>query len=317
MGTTPIGKAMPAGRARSTARGSPRVLAGLAAVAVVLAGCGEPSPTVISPPNPTSAPASVLPACVVNGGTPTPASPPASRTGDYTIAQPGLLSVGSVPSDPPFESLQNGRAVGFDVDLIAEVARRLGLAPEIVGESPGALLGDVARGKTDVAISALSVVPAAAAVVDFTTPYFTDDLALTVGVEQARGFPGIAALAGKVVGVPAGSYAEACARLVAAEPGTAFTVVGYTTISQAFTDLAAGRIGGVLADLPTAQRLAQAIIGLQMVAIYRTNDRYAIAVAKTNPNLRVDIDRILGDMEADGTYRLIYEKWFQVPPPSG
>lgn len=287
----------------------------VASLLAVAAAChSEPSPTVATPPNPTSAPSSVLPACTV----PAVATAPApSDPGDYTIVQPGLLTVGSVTDDPPFESIANQVATGFDISLIGEVGRRLGLRTEVVGESLGSLLPDVAGGKTDVAISALSVTPAAAASVDFTGPYFTDDLALTVGVDQARNFPGFSALAGKTVGVAAGSYGESCAKLVSAEPGEGFDVKLYTDISQAFTDLSVGRIQGVLTDLPTSDRLVEAIVGLQMVEIYRTGDAYAIAVAKSNPNLRADIDRILADMRADGTYKLIYEQWFQVPPPSG
>ena len=308
------GKAMAglvAGRWRCAAVGT--------AVVCVLASCqGEPSPTVATPPNPTTAPASVLAPCAVSQGTPAPASPPASSEGNYRNAVAGVLSVGSItnPADPPFETVSNGTAVGFDVDLIAEIARRLGLEPEIVGETPSTLLTDVARGKTDVAISALDIIPAREAVVDFTDPYFTDDLGLTVGVGQARHFGGIQTLAGKTVGVAAGSFGQTCAEGLAAEPGKSFTIKPYTNISQAFTDLADGKIDEVLTDLPTSQRLVQAIDGLQMVDVYLTGDDYGIAVAKSNPNLRVDIDRILADMVSDGTYKLIYEKWFQVPPPS-
>lgn len=306
------GKAMPGRSARRW-----RCLSLIAAFAVLLAACeGEPPPTISAPPNPTSAPASTLAACLVKPGNPIPASPAAASQGNYTNAQAGVLSIGSVTSNPPFESVSNGTAVGFDIDLIAEVARRLGLEPEIVGETPSTLLTDVAHGRTDVAISAIDIIPTWEAVVDFTDPYFSADLALTVGVEHGRNFGGIGTLAGKTVGVDAGSYGQTCAKAVAAQPGKAFTVKAYTNMSQAFTDLSSGKIDAVLTDLPTSQRLVQAIDGLQMVEIYRTSDEYGIGVSKANPNLRIDINRILADLVSDGTYKLIYEKWFQVPPPS-
>ena len=295
-----------------------RVRAGLALLAVALAGAacrGEPSPTVVAPPNPTTAPTSVLPLCAGHPATPVP--PPAQGNGgDYSIVQPGVLLVGSVPGTPPFETMQGQQAVGFDIDLIAQAAHRLGLQPVIEGETPSTVLADVAHGKTDVAISALSIQPASTALVDFTDPYFRADLALTVGVQAGRGFPGVAALAGTVVGVAAGSDGQACAQALAAQPGKAFTVRPYADISQAFTDLSVGRIQAVLTDLPTSQRLVQAITGLQMVAIYRTGNAYGIAVSKANPNLRSALNRLLADFRQDGTYKLIYEKWFQVPPPS-
>jgi len=78
-----------------------------------------------------------------------------------------------------------------------------------------------------------------------------------------------------------------------------------------------GRLGAVLADVPTSDRLVQAVPGVQMVEIYKTDDAYAIAVARSNPKLREAINRVLGDMRRDGTYALLFQKWFQVKPPSG
>ncbi|HEU5002736.1 MAG TPA: ABC transporter substrate-binding protein [Actinomycetota bacterium] len=300
-------------------------LAALLVVGVLsAAACEEPAPTVATPPNPTSAPASVQAACVAPPAHASPAaSSPASNSGDYTVAQSGILLVGTIPGTAPFESLNGGAGatvpVGFDIDLIAEVARRLGLRPEVQPETEATLLADVAHGKTDVAISAIPISRQASAAVDFTSPYFTEDLALTVGVDQSRGFAGVKSLAGKTVGVLKGSYGQTCAQALSGAhppPDGGFAIKDYTDISQAFTDLSVGRIGAVLTDVPTSRRLVQAVIGLQMVAIYRTSEVYGIAVAKTNPNLRATLNRILADMVTDGIYALIYQRWFQVPPPN-
>jgi ABC-type amino acid transport substrate-binding protein len=287
-----------------------------AALTLIAAGCrSEPAPTVQGPPNPTTAPSSVLAGCVVDqGSAPHLASP---SGGDYTIAQPGILVAASVTSRPPFESLQGGHPVGFDIDLIAEVSRRLGLRPEIQTATPSSVLNDVAQGRADVAISALSVRSDRRSVVDFTDPYYGANLALTVGVGEARGFKGLQALSGKVVGVPAGSFAESCARATLRTQPNLFSIQTFADISPAFTDLSVGRLGAVMADVPTSDRLVQAVPGLQMVQIYRTGDAYAIAVAKSNPKLREVINRVLADMRKDGTYALLFQKWFQVPPPSG
>jgi ABC-type amino acid transport substrate-binding protein len=290
---------------------------GLAAALTLIAGAcrSEPAPTVQGPPNPTTAPSTVLAGCVVDqGSVPHPASP---GGGDYTIAQPGILVAASVTSSPPFESLQGGHPVGFDIDLIAEVARRLGLRPEVQTSTPSSILNDVAQGRADVAISALSIRADRRSVVDFTDPYYGANLALTVGVGEARGFKGLQALPGKVVGVPAGSFAESCARATLRTQPNLFSVRSFPDISTAFTDLSVGRLGAVIADVPTSDRLVQAVPGLQMVQIYRTGDAYAIAVAKSNPKLREVINRVLADMRKDGTYSLLFQKWFQVPPPTG
>jgi ABC-type amino acid transport substrate-binding protein len=292
------------------------VRVGLAAALTLVAGAcrSEPAPTVQGPPNPTTAPSSVLAGCVVDQGSAPHSSP---SGGDYTIAQPGILVAASVTSSPPFESLQGAHPVGFDIDLIAEVSRRLGLRPEIQTATPSSIFNDVAQGRADVAISALSIRADRRSVVDFTDAYFGANLALTVGVGEARGFKGLQALPGKVVGVPAGSFAESCARATLRAQPQLFSIKTYPDISIAFTDLSVGRLGAVMADVPTSDRLVQAVPGLQMVQIYKTGDAYAIAVAKSNPKLREVINRVLADMRKDGTYALLFQKWFQVPPPSG
>jgi ABC-type amino acid transport substrate-binding protein len=293
------------------------VRVGRATVFRVIAGAcrSEPAPTVQGPPNPTTAPSAVLTGCFVDQGSAPHAASPSG--GDYAIAQPGILVAASVTSSPPFESLQGGHPVGFDVDLIAEVARRLGLRPEIQTATPSSILNDVAQGRADVAISALTIRSDRRSVVDFTDPYYGANLALTVGVEQARGFKGLQALPGKVVGVPAGSFAESCARATLRTQPNLFSIKSFPDISIAFTDLSVGRLGAVMADVPTSDRLVQAVPGLQMVQIYKTGDAYAIAVAKSNPKLREVINRVLADMRKDGTYALLFQKWFQVPPPPG
>jgi polar amino acid transport system substrate-binding protein len=289
----------------------------VAALIVVGSAChSEPAPTVQAPPNPTTAPATVLAGCVVDQGSARPSTPRAEAgPGDYTIAQPGILVAASVGANPPFESLQGGRPVGFDIDLVAEVSRRLGLRPEIQSATPSSVLADVVQGRADVAIAALSIRSDRRSVVDFTDAYYPADLALTVGVGQARGF-GLAALSGKVLGVPGGTTAESCARSTLLPQARLASVKAYQDISAAFTDLSVGRLGAVLADVPTSDRLVQAVPGVQMVQIYKTGDVYAIAVARSNPKLREVINRVLGDMRRDGTYALLFQKWFQVKPPS-
>lgn len=283
---------------------------------LALAACrGEPSPTIQGPPNPTSAPASTLAGCVVEQGA---AGRAPSPTADYRNVMAGTLLAGSVttPNHPPFESVQAGAASGFDIQLIGEVARRLGLRIEIQGETPASLLSEVAAGRTDVAISAISITAARRAQVDFSDPYFTSDLGLSVGVDRAREFSGLASLAGQVIGVAAGSYGEACARGPVLAQAKGASVRTYTDVSAAFTDLAVGRIGAVLTDLPSSDRFDQAVPGVQMVRILRTQDQYAIAVAKNNPGLLQALNRVLADIHQDGTYALIFQNWFQVPPPS-
>lgn len=48
----------------------------------------------------------------------------------FTTVTDGVLSVGSCLDYAPFESIEGGDEVGFDVDLAEEIATRLGLTVE-------------------------------------------------------------------------------------------------------------------------------------------------------------------------------------------
>ena len=55
----------------------------------------------------------------------------ASAAKVQTLAR-GVLRVGTYFFNPPFEYLSNGRKIGFEVDLMNEIARRLRLRPLFV-----------------------------------------------------------------------------------------------------------------------------------------------------------------------------------------
>ena len=45
---------------------------------------------------------------------------------------PGTLRIGTYFVNPPFEYVSNGQRIGFEVDLMNEIARRLALTPVFV-----------------------------------------------------------------------------------------------------------------------------------------------------------------------------------------
>jgi len=250
--------------------------------------------------------------CVTNQGTTAPAEPEGD---EVTTLQEGKLIVGSDTAFPPFESIENGEAVGFDVDLITEVAKRVGnLEVEVQTSAFDTIFTSLAARKFDVVISAVTIKEERKQTVDFTEPYFTSDLSLTVRDDDADEIGGIEDLSGETVGVQAATTSEDCAKLLK-DKGQIGDIRAYDVIPDAFTDLAAGRVAGVLIDLPTAQQIAEQRTGLRVVQAIRTQEEYGIAVSKDNPDLRVAINEALGEIKTDGTYRRLFVKWFKTEPP--
>jgi ABC-type amino acid transport substrate-binding protein len=231
------------------------------------------------------------------------------------LKEQGKLTVGSDIAFPPFESVDpaTNQPVGFDVDLGIEIAKRLGLQAEFVNTSFDALFTQsLPQGQFDVGISAITVKAERQGSIDFTVPYFKADLSLAA--EKGSGISKIEDLEGGLIGAQAGTTGEDCSNVVKERVG-ASDVRSFDTALQAFDDLDAGRVAGVINDLPSSRKIVAERTNLAVVQIMETKEVYAIAVGKEKPDLRVAINKALTDMFNDGTFANIYKKWFEVDLP--
>jgi ABC-type amino acid transport substrate-binding protein len=78
----------------------------------------------------------------------------------------------------------------------------------------------------------------------------------------------------------------------------------------AMVDLAAGRITAVMKVYPVAAWLARQTPGLTIVAQVPDDPQpLGIGFANNNPALLAAVDRTLADMNADGSYGRVAQKW--------
>jgi ABC-type amino acid transport substrate-binding protein len=282
----------------------------LACLALVAAACGQETNNDAAPTS-SALGETTLQKCVNDPGDTPPAAP---KGAPLKTIKSGVLTVGSDTAFPPFESIEGGKAVGFDVDLINEIGKRIGI-PNVEVQTAvfDTIFTALAADKYDVVVSAVTIRADRKKTVDFSDPYYKADLSLSVTDENAGTIRGVEDLDGKVVGVQSGTTSESCAKSVL-KPKVK-DIRSYDTIPDAFTDLAAGRVDAVFIDYPTAKQILETRTGAQVVQIVKTDEDYGIAVAKTNPDLRVAINEALGGMKDDGTYARIFKKWFKTEPP--
>ena len=144
-------------------------------VAVVLSACASPTPT------PTPPPATKAPEVVPTKGG------PASTSDDSwdKVKAAGKLVVGTSADYAPFESYNsNYQIAGFDIALIDEVAKQLGVTVELNDFAFDGLGSAVRLGQVDTAISAISVTPERQAVVDFSNVYYATTDAILVKADS-------------------------------------------------------------------------------------------------------------------------------------
>ena len=121
-----------------------------------------------------------------------------------------------------------------------------------------------------------------------------------------------------IVGVPKGTTGRDWAEKNLAPKG--IQIKTYTNAPDAFTDLEAGQIQGVINDEPSSQAEVASRPGLAVVEPIDTGEHYGIAVAKNHPDILAGINSGLQSIIADGTYKTIFNKYFPgvpVPPEYG
>ena len=124
-----------------------------------------------------------------------------------TQAGAETLRVGSETVYPPFEFLDSnsGKYVGFDIDLIDEVAKRAGFEPQILSMGLDGLIPALMSGSIDVAVFALTITPEErAAKVDFTKPCYESGLSIMARKDDAS-IKGVKDLENKVLCAEIGS----------------------------------------------------------------------------------------------------------------
>ncbi len=212
-------------------------------------------------------------------------------------AQGGAPYVFQDPVDPNL-------LVGFEVDLAAALAERLGVRARPVHGQWDQLLELLARGDFDVAINGIEVAEEKKRVVLLSRPYFVAPERLTVRRGDAAAPRTLGALAGRRVGTLPNSLA---ARVLERAGAQVRTYDGGQ--NEIYEDLRLGRTDAVLLDAPVAHYYADLEESLETVEGDFGEVTYAIAGRKGDEALMARIDRALEALIADGTLRKIYLRW--------
>jgi polar amino acid transport system substrate-binding protein len=217
------------------------------------------------------------------------------------------LKVGANIGNVPWEFQDsNGKLVGFEIDLVNEIAKRLGTTADIVNIPFTGLFGAVQSGQIDAAVSSITITPKRLASVSFAQPYYDSDQSLTV--KSDSGLKSLKDLAGKTVGVDTSSTGDIYATKHQAE----FKIAGvqrYEGLAPAMLDLAAGRIDGYISDIPALQYYVKDKPAYAVVERILTGEQYSIMFAKDAP-LAEKVDAVITKLKQEGFIASLHEKWF-------
>jgi polar amino acid transport system substrate-binding protein len=223
-----------------------------------------------------------------------------------------VLTVCTDSPYPPFEfedpDAPSGYS-GFDIDLMQEVADRLGLELAVVNigfdpiESGVAMAAD----ECDIAAAAMTILPERAENITFTDPYFSADQSLLVKGDS--GISSLEDLAGERLAVQTATTGERYAQDNAPEDTE---IVSFENPADLFTALDAGDVQGVLQDLPVNSERAREDDTVEVIDTFETGEEYGFGARLEGKEALVDeVNRILQEMRDDSTYDEIYDRYFE------
>jgi len=218
------------------------------------------------------------------------------------------------PSFVPFEMMdqETGEMVGFDMDILAEVAERAGFDYELTTMDFNGIIPALQTGNAHVAIAGITITEEREKIVDFTDPYYDSGLRILKRSDD-DGIEDLEDLAGKKIGTKIGSTSY---DFLQNQFGDGADITPYPGSADMYMALMSGSVDAVFYDAPNVGYFAKTKGGDRVTTtgpLYE-GQQYGLAFVEGSEWVD-DANAALAAMKEDGTYAEIYEKWFGEAPP--
>lgn len=198
-----------------------------------------------------------------------------------------------------------GELIGYELEIIQALEKQLGRPITFRQYDFASLVPGLHKGDLDIAMNGLEVTPERREQVLFTRPYYIyrQQLVTRAGETRFSRYEDLKKVGGLRIGTMDGTAAERLLRRYGLE------IAGYPAPTEAYRELAVGRIDAVVLDLPMAVAYAKKDPRLSFAGEPFAPGEYAIAIAKTQPELHRQIDTAIGQLVENGQLKAILEKW--------
>jgi UDP-3-O-[3-hydroxymyristoyl] N-acetylglucosamine deacetylase len=216
------------------------------------------------------------------------------------------LKIGSEATFPPFEYIdENNKIVGFEIDLIAELSKRVGFSYKIENMAFDAIIPALKIGKIDIGLSGMSATDDRRKSIDFSKPYYkTQNLFLKQKTNHK--ITDKTSLNGKKIGVQQGSIQElAATKIVGAE------ILRFENSIAVLGGLKAGKIDAMIVDESVGYGfLSKNNDIVEFLKEDDGSDGIAMAFDKNkHTQLISKINMAIDKMKQDGSYDRLLEKY--------
>ena len=226
------------------------------------------------------------------------------------IKERGTLIGGVEAQNPPFEFIDGGKIVGYDIELSEMFAKSLGVTFEPIDTAWSGVIPSLYAEKFDMIWSAMTITAPRKEAVTFSQPYASDQAELIVRAGD-DGIKAIEDLNGKTLGTQLNSAAEHQAKELIAEHKLDTTLRAFDHFDAAYLDLANGNLDAVTSTKLNDRELFKKMPNAFDVAVELPLFNYvAVATRKQDADLAAAVDTFIAELKANGQLAALQEKWF-------
>ncbi len=219
----------------------------------------------------------------------------------------GRLLVGTSDTSPPFSSRENGKVVGYDVDLAARVAQRLGVPMQTISIVNADRIPALQQDRVDLVASGITRAENRKKDVAFSVAYLVSPH--KVLIRKDGGVATVDQLGGRKLALVKSASVDA--ELMAKVPS--LQIVHYEDYAACFKALRDREVSGFLADEVLLASFAQksgAAQDFTFIPDYELPRTAGFAIKKDEPRFTAFVDQALLDLEKSGEAEKIFDAWF-------
>ena len=224
------------------------------------------------------------------------------------VKQKGEIRMAMSGQYPPFNFVdENNKLTGFDVEMGAEVARRIGVKGVPLSTAWDGIIAGLLANKYELICGSMAITEARLKSIDFSDPYYRSGAQLFV--KKGSAIMSVKDLNGKKVGVTLGTTYETWVRdnIAGADVRT------YKGVPDMVLEIATGRIDGFITDkIVGALAIKKKGVPIALAGDLLYEEKMGIALRQNNPDLKAAMNAALTNMKKDGTYHSISMKWLGI-----
>jgi polar amino acid transport system substrate-binding protein len=230
------------------------------------------------------------------------------------LVDAGKLTWGMAATFPPFESMQDAKLVGFDVDMVEAMAAKMKLQSSPSGMEFKGLIPALLGNRIDIIVSGMYINDERKQVVDF-IPYLRVGNQLLVTKGNPTHITGPDDLCGRRIVVPVGTIYEKEAQAHAADcqkdGKPALTVMSLTSTAVGALAIKEGRADVLIASTATdAALIKESPDAFETTGpVFENNTQLGIGISKEKPALRDALDTAFKSIVADGAVTDLIKKY--------